>query len=424
MVVSMRFEPREGLWKSSTLVIWSLVIQFLLVGKFIDNDVVNNYQPTAADARDYFRLAELWRSSGFESAFESGMRVPGYPALVYVFQSIFVENAPLFLRIFQMLLLALSQIVVLKILEHFCNKRLSLILATAFPLLPLWHFVPILTAELLIAVSFIFLTYLLIKLEPGSVKNSQVLIVSALTAWTVYLKPNSLLLIGSVLLFMYFRKSSSKWKDLLKCLSIFLLLLSPWLVFMKYSQNTFSLTTGAGINLLIGTGRDVEPDGTVLAQSAKNCNVMDGFNPANELSSPEGLSFSQVNSLHTQTAISLWKSSFFNHTCFGLQKVLIAFGGKANSKLELAYGVISGLSILISILMLFSRRLKPIGIYFTTFLFLLAVQAFFFQVDRRFTVPFVLPMFIVCIAIAVGQIKVLRPPDVPLINKFEDWRNL
>lgn len=424
MVVSMRFQPRERLWKSSILVIWSLVIQFLLVGKFIDNNVVNNYQPTAADARDYFRLAELWRSSGFESAFESGMRVPGYPALVYVFQSIFVENAPLFLRIFQMLFLALSQIVVLKTLEHFCSKKLSLILTAAFPILPLWHFVPILTAELLIAVSFITLTYLLIKLNSGTVKNSQVLTVSALTAWTVYLKPNSMLLIGSVLLFMYFRKSSSKWKDVIKCLSIFLLLLSPWLVFMQYSQNTISLTTGAGINLLIGTGRDVEPDGTILAQSAKKCNVMDRFNPANELSSPEGLTFSQVNSLHTQRAISLWKNSLFNHTCFGLQKVLIAFGGKANSKLDLVYGVISGSSILISILLLFSRRLKSIGFYFTSLLFLLAVQAFFFQVDRRFTVPFVLPMFIVCIGIIVGQIKVWRLPDVPLIKKFVDWRNL
>jgi hypothetical protein len=420
----MRFVQRKEVWKASILVVWSLVIQLLLVGKFIDNKVVNNHEPTAADATDYFRIAALWRDSGFESAFHSGMRVPGYSGLIYFFQWIFGESTPLFLRIFQMLLLALSQIVVLKILERFCEKRISFFLTLTFPILPLWHFVPILTAELLITVSFIFLTYLLTRWGPGPVKNSQVFVISAFTAWAVYLKPNSILLIGSVLLFIFFRNSKSRWSDILRYLSIFLLFVSPWLVFMKFNQNTFSLTTGSGINLLIGTGRDVQPDGTVLARAAEKCRVVDGFNPVNELSSPEGLTYSEVNNLHLQTATSLWKSSPLSHSCFGVQKVLIAFGGKANSKLELIYGVISSTALLVSISLSISRRFRPIGIYFASYIILLAVQSFFFQVDRRFTAPFILPMFIICIAIAANQIKDLLLGDRHSIKKFVDRRNL
>ena len=71
------------------LVAWSLAVQLLLVGRHIDNQIISDYAPTAADAKDYFRLAGIWKSFGFTEAFSEGMRMPGYPTIIYIFEKIF-----------------------------------------------------------------------------------------------------------------------------------------------------------------------------------------------------------------------------------------------------------------------------------------------------------------------------------------------
>jgi hypothetical protein len=141
----------------------------------------------------------------------------------------------------------------------------------------------------------------------------------------------------------------------------------------------------------------------VLSSAANRCNVADNRNPENELSSPLGLSASEVDTLHRETTIEIWRTGIQNQICFGVQKALITFGFKANSTFDLLYGLISGFTLLVSIAMIKSRGSRPLGGYFMSQIFLLSLQAFVFQVDRRFTVPFILPMFIICVGVALGK---------------------
>jgi hypothetical protein len=419
----MQIQSVVRLWSGLLLFCWSLLVQLVLIGEYFDNDIVNNHEPTAADAKDYFRLAGAWQESGFESAFGSGMRVPGYPAMILFFQQFFGENTPFALRIVQMFLLAFSQLVIFRTIRQFCGMKISVSLIMLFSLLPLWHFVPILTAELLTSVCYIFLTGILIKFGSGPISNFQFISIVVISVFAIYLKPNSVLLFLSVVLYLWCRGSNSRFKDTSRYVIVVFLCLLPWLVFIQQNQSTWSLTTGSGINLLTGTGRDVVSDGTVLAQAANGCTVADNFNPESELASPEDLTYGQVNNMHQQTAIKLWRESFSNHLCFGFQKVLIAFGFKANSNWELIYGVITVATILVSVLSLISVRLKAIGIYFLSFLFLLGIQVFLFQADRRFTAPFVLPMFMICSAMAIGLFKHRLNSKFTFKEKFHEWRN-
>jgi hypothetical protein len=419
----MRTQSVIRSWGGLFIFCWSLLVQLTLVGTYLDNDVVNKFEPTAADAKDYFRLADVWQESGFENAFGSGMRVPGYPAIILFLQQFFGENTPFTLRIVQMLLLAFSYLVILKVIGQFCGMKISISLVMLFSLLPLWHFVPILTAELLSSVSYILLTGILIKFGSGPISNLQFSSIVAISVFAIYLKPNNALLLLSVVLYLWCRGSNSRFKDASRYVIMVFLCLLPWLVFIQQNQSTWSLTTGSGINLLTGTGRDVVSDGTVLAQAAIGCAVADNFNPESELASPDDLTYGQVNNLHQQTAIKLWKESFSNHVCFGFQKVLIAFGFKANSNWELVYGVITVVTILVSLLSLGAMRLKAIGIYFLSFLFLLGILVFLFQADRRFTAPFVLPMFMICSALAIDLFKLCLSSKFTFKEKFHEWRN-
>lgn len=385
------------------LVAWSLAVQLLLVGRHIDNQIISNYAPTAADAKDYFRLAGIWKSLGFTEAFSDGMRMPGYPTIVYIFEKIFGDYTPFSLRLLHILSFAIIQISIFKILKIFCRYEYALILTMIFPLLPTWHFIPVLTAETLIVITFIYITYILLRLSQGKATSFQLYQCALVASIAVYLKPNSVLVVVSACVYLFLKNGKTKTQNLVKFLTIFVISLLPWLIFMQVNQNTISLTTGSGINLLIGTGRDVEPNGTVLSSAANVCNVADNRNPENELSSPLGLSASEVDTLHRETTIKIWRTGTQNQICFGVQKVLITFGFKANSTFDLLYGLISGFTLLVSIAMIKSKSLRPLGGYFISQIFLLSLQAFVFQVDRRFTVPFILPMFIICVAVALGK---------------------
>ena len=90
------------------IILTDLLIQFVVIGKYLDNSIISPYAPTAADAADYAIRAETWQNNGFSKAFSDAYRMPGYPFIIYLMRLI-VPSAPyLGVRFFQMFAVAIS----------------------------------------------------------------------------------------------------------------------------------------------------------------------------------------------------------------------------------------------------------------------------------------------------------------------------
>lgn len=397
----MKTAIRSFAWAKSninnfTVFVLSLLVQMILIGKYLDNDIVSRYALTAVDAADYANRAQIWKNEGFSLAFDDAYRMPGYPSLIFAMSLLFPNQAFLATKLFQMFGLALSAVIIKLILEKLATTKLTILGTTLFILLPNWHFTPILLAESLTATCFIGLIFFLSRVSERGATKIHILGITFLVAALTYLKPNNLLLIIPVLVFLYFKVNHGAIRSISFILALFVLLMSPWIGFAKKSNPGFyGLTTNSGINLYVGTGMIVSYDGGALSNAALRWRVDPKNNPRDVVELSQGLSPLQVNQLFQDKAIQIWKERPVQVFVYGLEKMLIAFGFKGNSPQDYVLGLFNLGALIAGMTLLRFPNFRIWGITLLSIFLVLAAQAVIFQADRRFIVPVFSPIAVI-----------------------------
>ena len=378
---------------------FSFLLQLFLIGKYLDNQVVSSYAPTAIDAADYVGRASLWNSNGFTTAFSDAYRMPGYPLIILIFQETLTDNPYLALKVFQVILFSLSVLLIKSIVSEISDPRTATWVSFAYAILPIWHFTPVILAESLTTVLFTFTLFLMTRLNPDSQNIRKATLIGLLVSALVYLKPNNLMLLVSIVLYVLIL-SKKFWIQILANISLVVFLaVGPWMLLANHVQPGFiGLTTNSGGNLYTGTGMILDYNGSWLAKSATRWQVDPNSNPRDLLENDGKKSAVELNTMYTEKAVEIWMKRPLSQIRFGIDKVLIAFGLKSNSLSDYALGLITLGSFIGSLLLFTSIKYRPLGASLICFLFLLAIQAFVFQADRRFVVTILFPFF----AIAMG----------------------
>ena len=392
---------------TAAVIIFSILVQLVLVGKFLDNSVVSAYAPTAMDASDYTNRALLWQSEGFYAAFNDASRMPGYPFVLLISHTIFSSYSNVTIRILQLLLLAVSAGLIKLVLQRYVPLVVAVLVGALFAFLPIWHFVPILIGEALTGAIVTLMIYFLAKAHNRGLSRSTVLYLSLCIGIATYIKPNNLLLAVPIFGFLIFSKNSNAVKSISKIVTIVLLLLLPWLAFTSKAQPGFlGLTTGSGINSYVGTGMILDYDQGFLSRSAIKWRVDPKSNLTDSIVNAGDASPVEMNSLYSHKSIQIWKKRFWRELGFGLDKVRFAFSISSNSKFDMLIGIFNLLAFATGLVLLRFRDLRSWGIALLLVIVTLALQAVVFQADRRFVVPVLFPFAAVCLGLALG--KVLR----------------
>jgi hypothetical protein len=365
----------------------SLFIQLLFIGRYINNDVVNSWVPTAMDAFDYIDRAKLWRIQGFASAFSDMNRMPGYPSVHMLAQIIYPSEPQVFVRIIQVIALALSAGLVTLIFMKFLDSRWSLFGGVLFSAIPLWYFSPILIAENLTSVFFVLILYCTIQLCETH-KFKVLLLLGILIACEVYLKPNNILLVAPVVSYILFSNLRRRISKVILLMVMVSLLILPWMVFGKSQQPGLTgLTNGSGINFYIGTGMVLDYNGGVLEKAAVRWKVDPRANLEDQIPDITNFTSAEKNRIYTQKSIEIWKSRPLSQMGFGFEKILIAFGLKGNTLADYPIGVFSSLAILTSMLNVYRRSHLAWSYSTLATGLVLGFQVALFQADRRFIIP-------------------------------------
>ncbi len=409
----------EFLLSKSTLVIvlLGLIVQLVLIGKYLDNSIISPYMPTALDAQDYAERAQVWKGEGFTQSFNDAYRLPGYPFIILVMQFLIPSNPYLGVRILQLLAVAISAGIIKSILERYVSRWAAILASVAYIVLPIWHFVPVLLAESLTSFIVVALIYELSSVNALKISRWTVIKLSILVAAAVYLKPNNILLLVVVFGFLFIKLKV----NILSTISIITLivacLFSPWIYFASHSQPGFyGLTTNSGINLYIGTGMIVAYDDGILSKSAIKWKVDPKNNPTDQIVFNPSLSPMQQNSEATKKSIQIWKKRPLQEIGYSFDKILIAFGIKSNSTLDHIFGLFSVISLLSGLMLLKFREHRAWGIALLITFLSLALQAAVFQADRRFVIPVFFPFAAVCLGLTLGTFS-LKYPRRWRINK-------
>ena len=398
----------------------SVLLQLLLIGKFLDNEIISKYSPTAIDAEGYSFRALEWRKQGFESAFADLYRMPGYPFILLVMNTIFPGYQYLATRLLQLLLLAVSSVILLRILTSFMSKYIAFLFSVLFNLLPIWHFVPVLIAESLTAVTVVILAFLLNQYDKKiGFKNH--LLIGVTISMSTYLKPNNLILIFVAIVFVLFTRGIKKVFAISTIIITVLILLLPWVAFTNKGEREFlGLTTTLGGNLYVGTGMHLSYDNSVLSNSAIKWKVDPRNNTSDILDTRSIESSIEKNKALVNRSLEIWTSRPYEQARYSIDKILIAFGLKANNALGYTFGIFNTIAILSSIVVAKQRKYRNWGYAIFTSSILLALQAAIFQADRRFIVSIFIPLGVIAFAVAFAYIsKLLRLENFRLFKSLQ-----
>lgn len=386
--------------KYSTLIVimFSLVIQLAIIRQYIDNSVISSYAPEAKDAEDYAGRTNVWSESGFNAAFSDALRMPGYPFFIYVAEIIAPKYPYLFVRILQLVLVAISVGMLKVAVCRLLGLKYSIFLSLLYGVLPIWHFVPLLIAESLssVVVAAIVLTLLFWKKSQFDLKST--VIAAILIAVATYLKPNHLILLPIVIVYLV---SSSMRRKILTTTMITSLvgtLLLPWTLYVNLTHpRLIGLTATSGINFYIGTGMMIAYDGGVLARSAVRLGVDQNNNPDDVLVFKNNESAVEQSEKYTERAAEIWRDRTISQVQFGIAKIAFAFGFKSDSKVDSSFGFFNFLILLSGMVLLILKKHQAIALATLSTFFALGLQAFLFQADRRFVIPILLPFSVVCL---------------------------
>ena len=322
------------------LCLLNLGFQLFLHAGTLDNTIVSARHPASADALEYARVAATLAGSSrasaddagpapsdsssplpsfsqrFEAAFGDGWRMPGYPLFLAAFQGF--DEPWRAARLAQIALtVPLGAVFFLTLLLLTAPRRgngpqasapglsdvrpalAGGVLAALWP--PLYHYSPALLAE---APSLCLTALLLLVLAAsrriaatgparGVTNGGLAGLAGALVAALTYLKPNHLLLLGPVMLFLILQNVAStaagaadtqdaarsggargaarraRLVGPLAAAAVTTALLAPWSLYVSQRQGTFvPLTLNAGYNLLLGTGRIPNGDPAALPYRA------------------------------------------------------------------------------------------------------------------------------------------------------------
>jgi hypothetical protein len=401
---SLKF--KSFLIKNSTtfIILLSAFIQAILVGRFFDNSVISGYAPTAIDAADYSNRVEVWQDEGFNKAFSDAYRMPGYSTLLLLMHTIFPSSPNLAMRLFQLFAIAFSAGLIKITLQQYVSLKISIAGSLIFILLPIWHFVPVLIGESMTAFFASLLVYLLGRVQRNTLSWKLLLAISLCIALATYLKPNNLLLLIPTLGFLIASSRNNLTKQIIKIILIVFVLLLPWIIFANKVQPGFlGLTTNSGVNMYVGTGMILDYNEGVLSKSATKWNVDPRSNPLDRVSADLSQNPSETDAAYRSKAIEIWKERPLSQLGYGLDKVSIAFGLKANSLFDLILGLFNILALFSGVILFRSHSMRAWGTALILVMLAIASQAVVFQADRRFVVPVVFPFAAITLGILLND---------------------
>ena len=388
------------------LFLFSIFLQLLLFSRFLDNQILNDYDPSKIDAITYVQVSDTWREQGFNEAFGDLWRLPGYPSVLLLVQLVFPEAPFLALRVLQMMAVAGSVVVIYKLLSIFITSKRSFYFALLYALLPSWYFAPVLIAECLTTVMIILILKALAGISNAKINVYHLLWISLLTSFSIYLRPNNIFLIVVIVSFFLVQLIAIKFKIVSLFLIFTFLFLLPWLLFSQKQELGFiGLTTNQGVNLYIGTGMYLNYDDGILAESAIQRKVDERQNLDDRILIGPNTSRLDQNNIYKERAFEIWKDRPIKQLGYSLDKVLIAFGLKANSVLELSFGLFNLFAIFCSFLSIRVKSQRAWAVVILVTASLLATQAAIFQADRRFIVSIFLPFGLISIALVHSRFE-------------------
>ena len=178
---------------SLLLFITSVTYQIIFLKDFMNNEITTKFYPLGSDANDYAALASVWKEEGFFTAFNELLRTPGFPAIIFMMGMIFPDNTFFILRILQLTSIALTVVMIKKILELHIPKSQAYVFSLIYLVLPIWYFVPAILAESFTTFFFTLLLYYISLIRTNKYHLLNYLIVSGCLAILIYLKANSIL---------------------------------------------------------------------------------------------------------------------------------------------------------------------------------------------------------------------------------------
>jgi hypothetical protein len=401
---------KDAALKRSTLfvVIGSIMFQLFLLGEHLDNSVLGTYAPEALDANGYTERATLWRLEGFNAAFGDAFRMPGYPFLIMIFEFLFPNHPYFFMRLFQLLAVSVSVGIIKITIQKILGLRIAVGLSLVYLLLPIWHFVPTLIAESISSVIVVGIVSSLLLWDFKKDYIISTLVVGILVSIAIYLKPNHVILLPIVISFFLVARVKKRWQASVGVAAIVGILLLPWVVYVNMENpNLRSLTSTSGVNLYVGTGMILDYNGGALADSAMRWGVDPKSNPDDVLDFTEDQGWVEKNQIYTKKGREIWGERPYKVFRFGIDKILVAFGAKSNSLFDYFFGAFNAVTLLAAASLLFIRNFRGIAVTTIFTIFLLASQAFVFQVDRRFIIPVLFPFSVICLG---GFVKVFLAP--------------
>lgn len=388
----------------------SMLLQMIILGKHLTNTVLSSFSPSAVDAVDYLERARIWSTIGFSAAFEDLWRMPGYPAVIVMMQALFPSFPFLALRLLQMLAIAISVGLMKLTLDRLVSRNLSLIFSAFFSFLPIWYFSPVLLPESLTTLTLTSILYCLSTIKSNSVKPLQILLISLLLALSVYLRSNLIFFVFPIIIFLFFKIQARKIELISIFVALVFVFLSPWLIFTKTQHSGFiGLTSNFGINAYIGTGMVLNYDGGILAGSAMRWGVDPKSHQNDLIDLDPPLPRVEQSKILTEKAIGIWRERPLKQIGYGVDKFLIAFSLKGNSIASWFLAVFVLSSFFSSFRVMGEQHSRSWGGLYLTTILLLATQAFFLQADRRYVFPTLMPLALVCLALATSQMSFFRP---------------
>jgi hypothetical protein len=407
------------LGKSSlAVVLLGLIVQITLIGKHLDNSIISSYMPSALDAQDYVARALVWKNDGFTESFSDAYRLPGYPFLILVMQFLIPNNPYLGVRLLQLLVVAISAGMIKTTLERYVPRWAAIFASLVYILLPIWHFVPVLLAESFTSFIVVALIFKLRSVGEIGLGRWTVINVSILIAAGVYLKPNNLILLFLVCVFLFAKLKINSIRNISTIVLAVFILLSPWVYFASHVQSGFyGLTTNSGANLYVGTGMIVAYDDSILSKSAVKWEVDPRNNPEDLIVINSDTSPVQQNSDLTKKSLEIWKKRPLQEIGYGIDKMLIAFGIKGNSMLDKILGLFNVCALISGITLLRIKKFQAWGIVLLFAFLSLALQAAIFQADRRFVIPVLFPFATICLGLTMGYFS-RQPLKLNLMSFF------
>ena len=395
----------ENKFEIITILIVSLTIQGLVFGKFLDNSIINSYLPFYIDAKEYVEHSNIWAQKSFDEAFKELWRMPGYPAFLQVIKFLSPYEPFLTVRILQSLGNSLAVVILFFVLKKYSTKKQAFIFCLLYCFVPTWYFSLSLTPESLTYFTIVLIIYVLSKLSRYNFMS--ILVISLLVSTLIYLKPNNILIIFPIIIFIITSFNRSIKKSIISLLIIILLTLLPWIVYSNIGDRKFyGLTTTQGIHLYVGTGMVLSYNDSALANSAIHWKVDPRNNPKDIVNTNSFTSALESNQYLTEKALGIWKTRPIQQIGYSFDKILIAFGFKVNSISNYLLGVFTVFALVGSILLYKIRPLRAWGATTLAIFIVLAIQAAIFQADRRFVITVFSQFGLLSISLAYSNLVI------------------